>query len=96
MKKFRIVKESYLWREEYCDFYYVDEKVYLFGIPLWWYRHLEDRGYFSMPLTFNREDKAMKYIKKYIETLKNNEKKKNKREVIKIITVDNEYNIKEN
>lgn len=93
MKKFRIVKESYLWREEYYDFYYVDEKVYLFGIPLWWYRHLEDRGYFSMPLAFNREDEAMKYIKKYIETLK---KKKTKREVIKIITVDNEYNIKEN
>lgn len=93
MKQFRIVKELYFWEGKYYDFYFVEEKVYLFGIPLWWYRHTKYYGY---SMSFDREDDAMEYIKKYIETLKNTIKKKTKREVIKIITVDNEYNIKEN
>lgn len=94
MKQFRIVKEKILWRKEYYTFFYVEERIYLGSIPLWWYRHVDDHGYFSTPQSFETEEKAMQYIKDHLEFLKRKIKKKIEKEVVKVITVDKDFNIK--
>lgn len=91
MKLFRIVKETHLWREKYVVSYFVEEKVYLLGIPLFWYRHIEeDMGSLSRYKYFDTEEQAMQYITKYLEYLNQKTKKKKKftKEVIKVINVD--------
>lgn len=98
MKQFRIVKETRKKNDATITKYFVEETV---NIPFitWWRRWTEDKPFpygCSIDIEYTSEESAMKEILYWIKKMKKEYEYKHslKKEVVKVITLDKDFNIK--
>lgn len=95
MKQFRIVKETRKKNDAIITKYFVEETV---NIPFvkWWRRWTREQPFgCSTDIEYTSEETAMQAICDWIKHLKNNYEYKHslKKEVVKVIAVDKDFNI---
>ena len=98
MKQFRIVKETRKKNDSIVTKYFVEETA---NVPFvtWRQRWTQDRPYpysGSTDIEFTSEESAMQAIQNWVKHLKRQYDYKHslKKEVVKVITVDKDFNIK--
>lgn len=96
MKQFRIVKETRKKNDATVTKYFVEETA---NVPFitWWTRWVQDHPYgCATDIEFTSEESAMQAIQNWVKHLKQRYDYKHslKKEVVKVITVDKDFNIK--
>lgn len=96
MKQFRIIKETRKKYDVTVTKYFVEETA---DIPFitWWRRWTQDKAYGTIDIEFTTKETAMQAIHNWVKHLREKYDYKHslKKEVVAVVSIDKNFNIKE-